>query len=153
MTIDLSLITQNKINLLFIKLLTKRKAFKFHLIMFSTKVISLSDCTTSMNHNILSLKQSSIFHVVLFYHLHFLLSSINIIMNMSSNRQCRRHKSLRVYFKKYLYELLKDFQRSQTTYSVSSKNCRSNSEFLKIILIGSFHGKAGLRSLPLQDHS
>lgn len=39
------------------------------------------------------------------------------------------------------------------TYSVSSKNCRSNSEYLKIIQIESFHSKAGLRSLPLQDHS
>lgn len=38
------------------KLLTYEKAFKFHLIMFFTKVRSLSDCTTSMNHNILSRK-------------------------------------------------------------------------------------------------
>lgn len=58
MTEDLSLITQPKINLRFVKLLTKEKAFKFHLIMFSTKDRSLSDCTTAMNHNILSRKEA-----------------------------------------------------------------------------------------------
>jgi len=53
---DFSHGTQCKIHLCFIKLLTKEKAFKFHLIMFSTKVKILSDCTTSMIHFVLSHK-------------------------------------------------------------------------------------------------
>lgn len=50
---DLSHVTQRKNHLRFVKLLAKEKAFKFHLIMFSTKVRSLSDRTTSTIHTIL----------------------------------------------------------------------------------------------------
>lgn len=73
---DLSHVTQHKIHLCFIKLFMKEKAFKFNLIMFSTKVRSLSNCTTSMIHSILSHKAvfnipcCPIFSFVLFAFIH-----------------------------------------------------------------------------------